>query len=214
MWNALGEAWWSFWWWGPQLLLIYAQTGDGWEKHTHVLYIKALNGIGYGPHRAIQNVQFKTLPAPSLSAYYLRFVLNFFFFGNGSLGPDTWVDFVPYYISTFYISLCLSLISLSLSQQTLPVDLSSNAVRSSGSSSSSFSSTSAFDPCCPGNTSRPPAYVSQATPGPSQPSVVDTFSPAMVAQPQPQSQLSSCRHYMHPSCKCKSSSVHWRLYIL
>ncbi|XP_072527512.1 E3 ubiquitin-protein ligase Arkadia isoform X1 [Salminus brasiliensis] len=91
-------------------------------------------------------------------------------------------------------------------QQTLPVDLSSSAVRSTGSSSAGFSSTSAFDPCCPGSTSRPPAYVSQAAPGPSQPSVADSFSPAMVAQPQ--SQLSSCRHYMHPSYGPLARSLH------
>ncbi|XP_052457936.1 E3 ubiquitin-protein ligase Arkadia isoform X2 [Carassius gibelio] len=84
--------------------------------------------------------------------------------------------------------------------QTLPVDLSSSAVRSSGSSSTGFHGTSAFDPCCPGSASRPPAYVSQAAPGPSQQSVADSFSSAIVAQPQPQPpQLSSCRHYMHPS---------------
>ncbi|XP_016398459.1 E3 ubiquitin-protein ligase Arkadia-like isoform X3 [Sinocyclocheilus rhinocerous] len=84
-------------------------------------------------------------------------------------------------------------------QQTLPVDLSSSAVRSSGSSSTGFHGTSAFDPCCPGSASRPPAYVSQAAPGPSQQTVADSFSSAIVAQPQPQPpQLSSCRHYMHP----------------
>ncbi|XP_017567147.1 E3 ubiquitin-protein ligase Arkadia isoform X5 [Pygocentrus nattereri] len=90
--------------------------------------------------------------------------------------------------------------------QTLPVDLSSSAVRSNGSNSTGFSSTSAFDPCCPGSTSRPPVYVSQAAPGPSQPSVADTFSPAMVPQPQPQ--LSSCRHYMHPSYGPLARSLH------
>ncbi|XP_051550965.1 E3 ubiquitin-protein ligase Arkadia-like isoform X1 [Myxocyprinus asiaticus] len=84
-------------------------------------------------------------------------------------------------------------------QQTLPVDLSSNAVRSSGSSSTGFHGTSAFDPCCPGTASRPPAFGSQAAPGPSQQTVVDSFSSAIVAQPQPQpAQLSSCRHYIHP----------------
>uniref|UniRef100_A0A8C1QV06 Ring finger protein 111 n=1 Tax=Cyprinus carpio TaxID=7962 RepID=A0A8C1QV06_CYPCA len=84
-------------------------------------------------------------------------------------------------------------------QQTLPVDLSSSAVRSSGSSSTGFHGTSAFDPCCPGSASRPPAYVSQAAPGPSQQTAADSFSSAIVAQPQPQPpQLSSCRHYMHP----------------
>ncbi|TKS70144.1 E3 ubiquitin-protein ligase arkadia-C [Collichthys lucidus] len=86
-------------------------------------------------------------------------------------------------------------------QQTLPVDLSNSSVRSSGNSGASFhGSTSAFDPCCPGSTSRPPAYVSQATPGPSQPAAVDSFSSSMVAQPQPQTQPQPCRHYMHPSC--------------
>ncbi|XP_062845656.1 E3 ubiquitin-protein ligase Arkadia isoform X2 [Trichomycterus rosablanca] len=94
--------------------------------------------------------------------------------------------------------------------QTLPVDLSSSAVRSSGSSSSSFSSTSAFDPCCPGSVSRPPIYVSQPAPGPSQPTAVDSFRPAMVAQPQPQPQpqLSSCRHYMHPPYGPLARSLH------
>lgn len=91
----------------------------------------------------------------------------------------------------------------SLPQQTLPVDLSNSSVRSSGNSGASFhGSNSAFDPCCPGSTSRPPAYVPQATPGPSQPAVVDSFSSSMVAQPQPQTQPQQpCRHYMHPSCK-------------
>lgn len=90
---------------------------------------------------------------------------------------------------------------LSLSQQTLPVDLSSSALRSSGSSSTGFHGTSAFDPCCPGSASRPPAYVSQAASGPSQQTVADSFSSAIVAQPQPQPpQLSSCRHYIHPPC--------------
>ncbi|XP_066510427.1 E3 ubiquitin-protein ligase Arkadia-like isoform X2 [Hoplias malabaricus] len=94
-------------------------------------------------------------------------------------------------------------------QQTLPVDLSSSAVRSNGSSGASFGSSSAFDPCCPGSTSRPP-YVSQNAPGPSQPSAVDSFSPAMVAQPQPQPQpqLSSCRHYIHPSYGPLARSLH------
>ena len=86
------------------------------------------------------------------------------------------------------------------SQQTLPVDLSSSSVRSAGNSGASFhGSTSAFDPCCPGSTLRPPAFVSQATPGPSQPAVVDSFSSSIVAQPQTQPQ--PCRHYMHPPCE-------------
>ncbi|XP_074522187.1 E3 ubiquitin-protein ligase Arkadia isoform X2 [Halichoeres trimaculatus] len=94
-------------------------------------------------------------------------------------------------------------------QQTLPVDLSNSSVRSGGNSGASFhGSTSAFDPCCPGSTSRPPAYVSQATPGPSQPAVVDSFSSSMVAQPQPQTQPQPCRHYMHPSYGPLARSLH------
>ncbi|XP_030577486.1 E3 ubiquitin-protein ligase Arkadia isoform X2 [Archocentrus centrarchus] len=94
-------------------------------------------------------------------------------------------------------------------QQTLPVDLSNSSVRSSGNSGASFhGSTSAFDPCCPGSTSRPPAYVSQATPGPSQPSVVDSFNSPMVAQPQPQTQPQPCRHYMHPTYGPLTRSLH------
>ncbi|XP_034535690.1 E3 ubiquitin-protein ligase Arkadia isoform X4 [Notolabrus celidotus] len=94
-------------------------------------------------------------------------------------------------------------------QQTLPVDLSNSSVRSGGNNGASFhGSTSAFDPCCPGSTSRPPAYVSQATPGPSQPAVVDSFGSSMVAQPQPQTQPQPCRHYMHPSYGPLARSLH------
>lgn len=89
-------------------------------------------------------------------------------------------------------------------QQTLPVDLSSSSIRSGGGNGASFhGSTSAFDPCCPGSTSRPPAFVSQATPGPSQPAAIDSFSSSIVAQPQSQPQ--PCRHYMHPSCEYHTS---------
>ncbi|XP_033972147.1 LOW QUALITY PROTEIN: E3 ubiquitin-protein ligase Arkadia [Trematomus bernacchii] len=84
-------------------------------------------------------------------------------------------------------------------QQNLPVDLSNSSVRTGGNNGASFhGSTSAFDPCCPGSTSRPPAFVSQAAPGSSQPAAVDSFAPPMVAQPQPQTQPQPCRHYMHP----------------
>ncbi|XP_026175722.1 E3 ubiquitin-protein ligase Arkadia isoform X2 [Mastacembelus armatus] len=94
-------------------------------------------------------------------------------------------------------------------QQTLPVDLSNSSVRSGGNSGASFhGSTSAFDPCCPGSTSRPPAYVSQPTPGPSQPAVVDSFNSSMVAQPQPQTQPQPCRHYMHPPYGSLARSLH------
>uniref|UniRef100_UPI00398E8E2C E3 ubiquitin-protein ligase Arkadia isoform X3 n=1 Tax=Pristiophorus japonicus TaxID=55135 RepID=UPI00398E8E2C len=83
--------------------------------------------------------------------------------------------------------------------QTLPVDLSSGAVRSHG--SGSFHGPSAFDPCCPGSSSRTAAYGAQATAGTSQPVVVEGYSPGMVgqAQGQPQPSLASCRHYMHPT---------------
>uniref|UniRef100_A0A8C6MAA6 Ring finger protein 111 n=1 Tax=Nothobranchius furzeri TaxID=105023 RepID=A0A8C6MAA6_NOTFU len=95
----------------------------------------------------------------------------------------------------------------SSSNQTLPVDLSNSSIRSSGTNGASFhGSTSAFDPCCPGSTSRPPAYVSHATPGPSQPAVVDSFGSSMVAQPQTQPQ--PCRHYMHPPYGSLTRSLH------
>ncbi|XP_053282157.1 E3 ubiquitin-protein ligase Arkadia isoform X2 [Pleuronectes platessa] len=94
-------------------------------------------------------------------------------------------------------------------QQTLPVDLSNSSVRGGANSGASFhGSNSAFDPCCPGSTSRPPTYVSQATPGPSQPAVVDSFSSPMVAQPQPQAQPQPCRHYIHPSYGSLARSLH------
>ncbi|XP_069768072.1 E3 ubiquitin-protein ligase Arkadia isoform X5 [Narcine bancroftii] len=83
--------------------------------------------------------------------------------------------------------------------QTVPVDLSSSAVRSHG--SGSFHSTSAFDPCCPGNSSRTAVYGAQAAAGTSQPVAVEGYSSGMVgqAQGQPQPPLTSCRHYMHPT---------------
>ncbi|KAG7468771.1 E3 ubiquitin-protein ligase Arkadia isoform X1 [Solea senegalensis] len=94
-------------------------------------------------------------------------------------------------------------------QQTLPVDLSSSSIRSGANSGASFhGSNSAFDPCCPGSTSRPPAFVSQANPGPSQPAVADSFSSSMVAQPQPQTQPQPCRHYIHPSYGSLARSLH------
>uniref|UniRef100_A0A4W5QAD6 RING-type E3 ubiquitin transferase n=1 Tax=Hucho hucho TaxID=62062 RepID=A0A4W5QAD6_9TELE len=91
-------------------------------------------------------------------------------------------------------------------QQTLPVDLSNSGLRSSG--AGSFHGTSAFDPCCPGSTSRPTAYNSQNATGPGPSAVVDSFSSAMVAQPQPQPQLSTCRHFMHPSYAPLARSLH------
>ncbi|XP_072321764.1 E3 ubiquitin-protein ligase Arkadia isoform X1 [Eucyclogobius newberryi] len=95
-------------------------------------------------------------------------------------------------------------------QQTLPVDLSNSSVRSSGNNGGTFhGSTSAFDPCCPGSSARPPVFVSQATAGPSQPAVVDSFSSPMVAQSGPQTQPQQpCRHYMHTSYGSLARSLH------
>ncbi|XP_064932070.1 E3 ubiquitin-protein ligase Arkadia isoform X6 [Columba livia] len=84
-------------------------------------------------------------------------------------------------------------------QQALPVDLSSSGIRSHG--SGAFHGTSAFDPCCPGSSSRTAIYGHQAGAGPSQSITMDGYGSSMVAQPQPQpppqASLSSCRHYMH-----------------
>ncbi|XP_025058614.1 E3 ubiquitin-protein ligase Arkadia isoform X6 [Alligator sinensis] len=84
-------------------------------------------------------------------------------------------------------------------QQALPVDLSNNGIRSHG--SGAFHGASAFDPCCPGSSSRTTIYGHQASAGPSQPITIDGYGSSMVAQPQPQpppqASLSSCRHYMH-----------------
>uniref|UniRef100_A0A6G1R7Y5 RING-type E3 ubiquitin transferase n=1 Tax=Hypotaenidia okinawae TaxID=2861861 RepID=A0A6G1R7Y5_9GRUI len=83
-------------------------------------------------------------------------------------------------------------------QQALPVDLSSSGIRSHG--SGAFHGTSAFDPCCPGSSSRTAIYGHQASAGPSQSITIDGYGSSMVAQPQPQppqASLSSCRHYMH-----------------
>ncbi|XP_069480480.1 E3 ubiquitin-protein ligase Arkadia isoform X3 [Ambystoma mexicanum] len=83
-----------------------------------------------------------------------------------------------------------------LDQQALPVDLSNNGVRSSG-----YHGASAFDPCCPGSTSRATVYGHQGGVVPTQPIAIDGYGSSMVAQPQPQpppqAALSSCRHYMH-----------------
>jgi len=88
-------------------------------------------------------------------------------------------------------------------QQALPVDLSSNGIRSHG--SGAFHGTSAFDPCCPGSSSRTAIYGHQTGAGPSQSLTIDGYGSSMVAQPQPQpppqASLSSCRHYMHSPCK-------------
>ncbi|XP_075714046.1 E3 ubiquitin-protein ligase Arkadia isoform X2 [Rhinoderma darwinii] len=81
--------------------------------------------------------------------------------------------------------------------QALPVDLSNNGIRSHG--SVSFHSTSAFDPCCPGSSSRSSVYGHQSTASTAQTMAIDGYGPSMVAQaqPPPQTSLSSCRHYMH-----------------
>ncbi|XP_060116000.1 E3 ubiquitin-protein ligase Arkadia isoform X2 [Heteronotia binoei] len=82
-------------------------------------------------------------------------------------------------------------------QQALPVDLSSSGIRSHG--SGSFQGTSAFDPCCPGSSSRTSIYGHQAGAAPSHPIALDGYGANMVAQPQapPPASLSSCRHFMH-----------------
>lgn len=98
-------------------------------------------------------------------------------------------------------------------QQALPVDLSSSGIRSHG--SGAFHGTSAFDPCCPGSSSRTALYGHQAGAGPSQALAMDGYGSGMVAQPQPppQASLSSCRHYMHSPCEycctdCPGSREH------
>ncbi|XP_012826023.2 E3 ubiquitin-protein ligase arkadia isoform X2 [Xenopus tropicalis] len=81
--------------------------------------------------------------------------------------------------------------------QALPVDLSNNGIRSHG--SVSFHSTSAFDPCCPGSSSRSTVYGHQSTTSTAQTMAIDGYGSSMVAQaqPPPPTPLSSCRHYMH-----------------
>ncbi|KAG8440426.1 hypothetical protein GDO86_006250 [Hymenochirus boettgeri] len=80
--------------------------------------------------------------------------------------------------------------------QALPVDLSNNGIRSHG--SVSFHSTSAFDPCCPGSSSRT-VYGHQSTTSTAQTMTIDGYGSSMVSQtqPNPPTPLSSCRHYMH-----------------
>ncbi|XP_077174051.1 E3 ubiquitin-protein ligase Arkadia isoform X4 [Paroedura picta] len=83
-------------------------------------------------------------------------------------------------------------------QQALPVDLSSSSIRSHG-AGGSFQGASAFDPCCPGSSSRTSIYGHQAGAAPGHPIALDGYGANMVAPPQapPQASLSSCRHYMH-----------------
>ncbi|XP_063170516.1 E3 ubiquitin-protein ligase Arkadia [Candoia aspera] len=80
-------------------------------------------------------------------------------------------------------------------QQALPVDLSSNGIRNHG--SGSFHGASAFDPCCPGSSSRTSMYGHQAGGAPNQPITMDSYSAGMVPPPPAQASLSSCRHYLH-----------------
>ncbi|XP_030044618.1 E3 ubiquitin-protein ligase Arkadia isoform X4 [Microcaecilia unicolor] len=84
-------------------------------------------------------------------------------------------------------------------QQALPVDLSNSGIRSHG--NGTFHGASAFDPCCPGSSSRSAIYGHQSG-AVSTPSItIDGYGSSLVAQPQPQgppqASLSSCRHYMH-----------------
>ncbi|XP_063045802.1 E3 ubiquitin-protein ligase Arkadia [Engraulis encrasicolus] len=89
---------------------------------------------------------------------------------------------------------CSSAASSQYHDQSLPVDLSSSSgVRGSGGGGASgYHGASAFDPCCPGNTSRPAFAQSGASVS------AEPFGPALVSHTQPQPQLSSCRHYVHP----------------
>ncbi|XP_018106566.1 E3 ubiquitin-protein ligase arkadia-C isoform X2 [Xenopus laevis] len=92
--------------------------------------------------------------------------------------------------------------------QALPVDLSNNGIRNHG--SVSFHSTSAFDPCCPGSSSRSTVYGHQSTTSNAQTMAIDGYGSSMVAQAQPQtpSPLSSCRHYMHASYTSLTRPLH------
>ncbi|KAM3828260.1 E3 ubiquitin-protein ligase Arkadia isoform 2-T2 [Vipera latastei] len=82
-------------------------------------------------------------------------------------------------------------------QQALPVDLSNSGIRNPG--GGSFHGASAFDPCCPGSSSRASLYGHQVGAAASQPISMDGYSPSLVPQPPPPTQtaLSSCRHYLH-----------------
>ncbi|XP_068131633.1 E3 ubiquitin-protein ligase Arkadia isoform X6 [Hyperolius riggenbachi] len=92
--------------------------------------------------------------------------------------------------------------------QALPVDLSNNGIRNHG--SVSFHSTSAFDPCCPGSSTRATVYGHQSTASTAPTMTIDGYSPGMVAQtqPPPQTSLSSCRHFMHPPYASLTRPLH------
>ncbi|XP_026565502.1 E3 ubiquitin-protein ligase Arkadia isoform X1 [Pseudonaja textilis] len=84
-------------------------------------------------------------------------------------------------------------------QQALPVDLSSGSGGIRNPAGGSFHGTSAFDPCCPGSSSRSSLYGHQAGATCSQPISMDGYSTGLAPPPQPptQASLSSCRHYLH-----------------
>ncbi|XP_072471756.1 E3 ubiquitin-protein ligase Arkadia isoform X2 [Notamacropus eugenii] len=94
--------------------------------------------------------------------------------------------------------------------QALPVDLSSNGIRSHG--NAGFHGASAFDPCCPVSSSRAAIFGHQTSAGPSQPISMDGYGSSVVAQPQPQAppqaSLSSCRHYMPPPYPSLTRPLH------
>ncbi|KAG2470661.1 E3 ubiquitin-protein ligase Arkadia isoform X2 [Polypterus senegalus] len=90
--------------------------------------------------------------------------------------------------------------------QTLPVDLSNSGIRNHG--GSSFHGTLPFDPCCSGSSSRTTVYGPPTTAGPSQQAPADNPGSGIVTQPPPQTQLSSCRHYMHPPYNPLARSLH------
>lgn len=124
-------------------------------------------------------------------------------FGSGSTTRLFLSSYVCLWIQTPHIFKSF----LFILQQALPVDLSSNGIRNHG--SGSFHGASAFDPCCPGSSSRTSIYGHQSGAAPSQPITIDGYSTNMVAQPQPQppppASLSSCQHYM----PCKYSCWLW-----
>uniref|UniRef100_H9GM12 E3 ubiquitin-protein ligase Arkadia n=1 Tax=Anolis carolinensis TaxID=28377 RepID=H9GM12_ANOCA len=99
---------------------------------------------------------------------------------------------------------------VSLPQQALPVDLSSNGLRGHG--GGSFHGASAFDPCCPGASSSRTALYAHQPPAQTL-ALVDSYGASLVAQPPPPpppppAALSSCRHYMHSPYASLSRPLH------
>nr|XP_033776103.1 E3 ubiquitin-protein ligase Arkadia isoform X3 [Geotrypetes seraphini] len=95
-------------------------------------------------------------------------------------------------------------------QQALPVDLSNSGIRSHA--NGTFHGASAFDPCCPGSSSRSAIYGHQSGAVSTQPITIDGYGSSLVAQPQPQgppqASLASCRHYMHSPYAALTRPLH------